>query len=195
MPELEHAFDDELRGLRARPFVPCEFRIKWADSAWEKAEALRLRRAVFCLEQGLFEGDDLDVIDDEAQMLVAIACIGGISDQVVGCVRIHQDQPGLWWGSRLAVHLAFRHYSGLATALIRLAVASARARGCQIFLAHVQSQNQRLFEKLSWRPLRALTLHGWPHQLMQADLAAYPPCYDPITGFVVQPQRKTPGPI
>lgn len=194
MQALDYAFDEELQGL-PRTFVPCEFRIKWADNVWEKTEALRLRCAVFCNEQGIFEGDDIDVIDGDSQMIVAIACIGGMSDQVVGCVRIHQSEPGLWWGSRLAVHLAYRQYSGLATALIRLAVSSAHARGCQIFLAHVQSQNQRMFEKLHWRTLRPLTLHGWPHHLMQADLASYPPCYDPFTGFVVQPSHKARAPV
>jgi putative N-acetyltransferase (TIGR04045 family) len=168
-------------------FVPCEFKVKWAHNAWEKTEALRLRRAVFCIEQGIFVGDDLDAVDASAQMIVAIACVGGMADQVVGCVRIHQAEPGLWWGSRLAVHPSFRRHSHLATTLIRLAVSSAHARECRIFFAHVQSQNQPLFEKLGWQPLKAETLHGRPHQLMQADMAVYPPCYDPMTGFVTQP--------
>ena len=194
MQALEYAFDEELKDL-PRTFTPCEFRIKWADNVWEKAEAMRLRRAVFCIEQGIFEGDDMDVIDGDCQMIVAIACIGGMNDQVVGCVRIHQADDGLWWGSRLAVHMAYRQYSGLACALIKLAVSSAHARSCKIFLAHVQSQNLPLFEKLHWRALRQTTLHGRSHHLMQPDLAAYPPCYDPYTGFVTQPRTRARAPV
>jgi putative N-acetyltransferase (TIGR04045 family) len=171
-------------------FAPCEFRVKWADGGWEIDQARRLRRAVFCVEQGLFVGDDLDAIDAHAQPLVALSCLGGISDQVVGTVRIHRgtgdEEEGLWWGSRLAVHPAFRSHSRLGATLIRLAVASAHARGCRIFLAHVQSQNRALFEKLHWQALREETLHGRPHLLMQAELAHYPPCHDPLTGFVTR---------
>ncbi len=170
-----------------RTFAPCEFKVKWAQSVWEKSEARRLRHTVFCIEQGLFVGDDADVVDRTAQLIVAIACVGGMADQVVGCVRIHEAEPGLWWGSRLAVHPSFRKFSHLATTLIRLAVSSAHARECRIFLAHVQSQNQPLFERLGWQSLKTQTLHGLPHELMQADLALYPPCYDPMTGFVTQP--------
>lgn len=167
-------------------FVPCEFRVKWAAGAWEHAQALKLRRAVFCVEQGIFAGDDLDEVDKTAQSLVALSCVGGMNDQLVGTVRIHEPEPGLWWGSRLAVHVAFRQHGRLGATLIRLAVASAHARGCRIFLAHVQSQNVTMFERLGWSPLREEMLHGRPHRLMQADLAQYPPCHDPFTGYVAQ---------
>lgn len=164
-------------------FTPCEFRVKWADGGWENDQARRLRRAVFCVEQGVFIGDDTDAIDAQAQSLVAVSCVGGMPDQVVGTVRIHEAEAGLWWGSRLAVHAAFRHHGRLGATLIRLAVSSAHARGCRIFLAHVQSQNTPLFKKLHWQLLRHETLHGRPHDLMQADLAHYPPCHDPLWGF------------
>ena len=85
-------------------FMPCEFRIKWAATDWEREQALSLRRAVFCVEQGIFVGDDRDAIDDHAQLLVALSCVGGAPDAVVGTVRIHEESPGHWWGSRLAVY-------------------------------------------------------------------------------------------
>jgi putative N-acetyltransferase (TIGR04045 family) len=178
-------------------FAPCEFRIKWADSGWEIHHARRLRRAVFCEEQGVFAGDDLDAVDAHAQPLVALACVGGLADAVVGTVRIHAAEDGrhdedamagVWWGSRLAVDAAYRkdrRVGGrIGASLIRLAVRSAHARGAKVFLAHVQAQNQVLFEGMHWRTLKALTLHGRPHLLMQADLAMYPPCHDPLTGLV-----------
>ncbi|HEY4069215.1 MAG TPA: MSMEG_0567/Sll0786 family nitrogen starvation N-acetyltransferase [Burkholderiaceae bacterium] len=169
-------------------FAPCEFRVKWADGGWEINEARRLRRAVFCEEQRVFEGDDLDAIDGHAQSIVALSCIGGMNDQVVGTVRIHRDErtggDGVWWGSRLAVDRAFRKHGRIGATLIRLAVSSARARGCSVFLAHVQAQNRPLFEKMNWQALREESLHGRPHLLMQVDLARYAPCHDPLTGFV-----------
>ena len=175
------------KGPAAAPaFVPCEFRVKWAAGDWEHAQARALRRAVFCVEQGVFVGDDRDAVDDRAQALVALSCIGGVPDQGVGTVRIHAAEEGVWWGSRLAVHAAFRQHGRLGATLIRLAVTSAHARGCRLFLAHVQQQNVRLFERLHWRALKPETLHGRPHCLMQADLAHYPPCFDPITGFVTR---------
>lgn len=176
-------------------FTPCEFRVKWADGAWEINEARRLRRLVFCIEQGLFGGgDDIDAIDAHAQPLVALSCVGGMCDQVVGTVRIHRGQDegdeGVWWGSRLAVHPAFRSHGRLGATLIRLAVSSARARGAHLFLAHVQAQNRPLFERLHWQWLKDETLHGRPHGLMQADLAQYPPCHDPLTGYVAQSRAR-----
>jgi putative N-acetyltransferase (TIGR04045 family) len=173
-------------------FAPCEFRVKWADGGWEINEARKLRRAVFCVEQGLFAGDDLDATDVHAQPIVAMSCVGGMTEQVVGTVRIHRatEGDGIWWGSRLAVHASWRKHGRIGATLIRLAVTSAHARGCTVFLAHVQRQNQALFEKLHWTPLREETLHDRPHVLMQADLAHYPPCHDPLTGFVTGPSRS-----
>lgn len=168
-------------------FAPCEFRVKWADGGWEIAQARRLRRAVFCDEQGVFAGDDLDAVDAAgAQPLVALSCLGGMADRVVGTVRIHAAEGAVWWGSRLAVDAAHRHVGRIGATLIRLAVGSARARGALTFLAHVQAQNLALFEKLHWTALRPETLHGRPHWLMQAELAHYPPCHDPLTGFVTR---------
>jgi len=167
-------------------FVPCEFRVKWAATSWEREQALALRRAVFCAEQGIFPGDDRDALDEHAQLIVALSCVAGAPDAVVGTVRIHEESPGRWWGSRLAVHAAFRHHGRIGATLIRLAVSSAHARGCREFLAHVQSQNTPMFERLHWRALQRETLHGRPHDLMQADLAHYAPCDAPDAGFVTR---------
>jgi putative N-acetyltransferase (TIGR04045 family) len=71
-------------------YTPAEFRIKWTTLPWEAEEAYKLRRAVFCIEQGIFVGDDRDEIDARAQQLVAVSCLAGMPEQVVGTVRIHQ---------------------------------------------------------------------------------------------------------
>jgi putative N-acetyltransferase (TIGR04045 family) len=172
-------------------FQPAEFRIQWADGPWMNAQARVLRRQVFCTEQGLFGGvggDDRDAVDSDnlsTRSLVALSCCGGATDEVLGTVRIHAAGPGLWWGSRLAVRRDWRRHAQLGTSLIQLAVSSAHALGCTEFLAHVQAQNVPLFERLNWQVLDRMDLHGKPHALMRADLAAYPPCRTPYTGLVL----------
>jgi len=166
--------------------LPCEYLVRQALHACEVREAHALRRAVFCFEQGIFVQDDRDAIDAHAQLLVAMACEAGMPTQVVGTVRIHEVEPDVWWGSRLAVHAAFRKLGHLGATLIRLAVTRAHAQGCRQFLAHVQQQNAPLFEKLHWQAQGELLIHGRPHVLMQANLAYYPPCHDPVSGFVTR---------
>jgi putative N-acetyltransferase (TIGR04045 family) len=166
------------------PFLACEFRVKFATAAWERRGAAELRRQVFCREQKLFADDDRDAIDDVAIPLVALSSLAVAHEDVVGTVRIHQAEPSLWWGSRLAVSRPYRKIGAIGTSLIRLAVCSAHARGCQRFLAHVQSQNAPLFHALHWRTLEEITVHGHPHHFMQADLDWYPPLTTPETGFL-----------
>jgi putative N-acetyltransferase (TIGR04045 family) len=170
------------------PYAPGEFRVKWTTLNWEAEEAFKLRRAVFCVEQGIFVGDDRDDIDQHAQQLVAVSCLGGMPEQVVGTVRIHRDHGNVWFGSRLAVHAAFRRHGKIGATLIRLAVSSAHALGCETFLAHVQSQNVPLFRAMYWDVLAEETLLGRPHHLMQAQLDRYPPCVTPNGGFVTRTQ-------
>lgn len=165
-------------------FFPPQYLIKWATQDWERRQMWALRRAVFCEEQALFDGDDRDAVDETAIPLVAIACIAGQPDEVVGTVRIHNPEPGVWWGSRLAVAADYRRQGHLGAALIRLAVSSAHARDCHTFLAQVQSRNVPLFRRLHWRSLEEISLHGRPHHLMQADLDWYPPYAEGATGFI-----------
>jgi putative N-acetyltransferase (TIGR04045 family) len=165
------------------PFLSPEYRVKFATERWEKRGAAALRRVVFCAEQGIFEDDDRDAIDDVAIPIVAISSLGIVADAVVGTVRIHQPEPGLWWGSRLAVAQDYRRVGALGAALIKLAVCSAHARGARVFYAYVQSRNALLFQRLHWETLETLDLHGRPHHHMRADLAYYPPIQDAETGF------------
>ncbi|MBD8905962.1 MSMEG_0567/Sll0786 family nitrogen starvation N-acetyltransferase [Methylorubrum zatmanii] len=168
------------------PYRPSHFRVKFATSAWERRACARLRRQVFCTEQGLFAEDDRDAIDAHAIPICALSTLGGDTDALVGTVRIHElaERPTEWWGSRLAVARPFRGTAALGAGLIQVAVSSAHARGCTRFLAHVQERNVPLFQALHWASLDTVELHGLPHHLMQADLAAYPPMHDPEHGLV-----------
>jgi putative N-acetyltransferase (TIGR04045 family) len=170
-------------------FLPAEYRVKFATDAWEHCEAAALRRQVFCDEQGIFSGDDRDAIDEVATTIVAISSFGVAHQEVVGTVRIHEAEPGVWWGSRLAVAADYRGIGALGSSLIRLAVSSAHARGCRRFFAHVQSQNAPLFRRLHWETIKEIEIHGRPHHFMQADLRHYPPFADAETGFLSLPKK------
>lgn len=161
-------------------------RVKLAMTSWERHATRQLRRAVFCEEQGIFDGDDTDAIDVLALPIAAVISQPGQPDEVVGTVRIHETEPGVWYGSRLAVAQHARRIGSVGSGLIRLAVGTAHAHGCKTFLAQVQSQNVPLFRRLHWDTLAEIDVHGRPHHLMQADLAHYPPIVDGDVGFIVK---------
>ena len=110
-----------------KPFISSEFQIKYATEAWELSGAAALRRAVFCDEQGLFQRDDRDELDEVATTIVALSSFTIVAESVVGTVRIHEQAPGLWRGSRLAVAPDYRRVGAIGASLIRLAVSSAHA--------------------------------------------------------------------
>jgi len=170
-------------------FLPVDYRVRVATEEWERRQCARLRRAVFCDEQKLFLGDDRDERDDVALPIAASYCVLGAPEEVVGTVRIFELEPGVWQGSRLAVHADFRRMASLGTQLIRHAVCTAHARGCRRFVAHVQEQNVPLFRRLRWTTLERVELHGRPHHLMEADLAGYPPRAGGEVAFVAELRR------
>ncbi|TCL03476.1 MSMEG_0567/Sll0786 family nitrogen starvation N-acetyltransferase [Sodalis ligni] len=173
-------------------FYP-EYRIKWVTLPWEREQAYLLRQRVFCQEQGLFEEHDRDAIDERARLLVAIGSTAGWPEQIVGTVRIHREEGDIWYGSRLAVDRHFRRQGQLGPTLIRLAVSSACALGCKAFYARVQQQNVPLFRRMHWSSLSTERLRGIDHEVMQADLAFYPPCFDPNSGMVLSGRPLRPA--
>jgi putative N-acetyltransferase (TIGR04045 family) len=155
-------------------FISPAVLVREAAMEWEYAACHALRRQVFCVEQGIFPLTDRDAIDDVASVLAAVSTVAGMDDDIVGTVRIHEQRPRVWVGSRLAVAGAHRNGGGIGTTLIRLAVCLAHARGARRFLAHVQSRNAALFHALNWHTIAEEELHGHPHHVMEADLACYP---------------------
>ena len=134
-----------------------------------------LRQSIFCDEQGLFEGDDEDHLDAIAYPIVAIDQDAPIDQQIVGVVRIYEENSRLWYGGRLGVHQDYRSVGRIGKGLIQKAVTTANTWGCDRFLATVQLQNVRFFRRLHWDSLEEMTLCDRPHHLMQADLEYYPP--------------------
>lgn len=147
------------------------YQFKLAASSQEIDDYFSLRRSIFAEEQQIFEGDDRDDIDQIAYPIVAIAP----NQQVIGVVRIYEIEPGTWYGGRLGTHVDYRKGWKIGKGLIHKAVTTANGWGCHQFLATVQVQNVRFFQRFHWQSLEKLSICDRPHHLMEADLNFYPP--------------------
>jgi putative N-acetyltransferase (TIGR04045 family) len=139
--------------------------------ASERRAYFALRREIFCLEQGLFRGDDRDEHDADAFPIICL--LEGA--RVVGVVRIWETSAGDWWGGRLGVHAEYRAAAVVGRRLVQTAVGTARAWGAWRFRATVQRANVPFFRRLHWRTIEETDLLGQPHHLMEADLGWYAP--------------------
>ena len=134
-----------------------------------------LRSRIFCQEQHLFEQHDRDDLDAIAYPIAAVNHGAERGGDVVGVVRILEKSPRLWYGGRLGVDADFRRHNQIGKGLIWKAVTTANGWGCDRFLATVQIQNVRFFQRLHWRSTDELEIRGIAHHLMEADLAYYQP--------------------
>lgn len=150
------------------------YRFELARSPQDLRAYFRLRRTIFCEEQGLFVHSDADDIDDFAYAIIAFENNVIAGKQVVGIVRIYEPEPRRWYGGRLGVHPAYRRAGRIGKGLIYKAVTTANTWGCDRFLATVQLQNVRFFRRQHWASLQEITVCDRPHHLMEADLAFYP---------------------
>ena len=144
---------------------------KLAATSSEIKEYFDLRRSIFVEEQNFFELNDVDETDAIAYPIVAQETK---SDRVVGVVRIYEPEAGLWYGGRLGTHPEYRRGWQIGKGLIYKAVTTANTWGCTRFLATVQLQNVRFFQRLHWESLEEMTIGDRPHHLMEADLSFYP---------------------
>jgi putative N-acetyltransferase (TIGR04045 family) len=145
------------------------YQFKLAKSQAEIAAYFELRRSIFTEEQQLFE-DDVDELDDIAYPIIALH-----ESNIVGAVRIYETEPRVWYGGRLGTHADYRKGWQIGKGLIYKAVTTANTWGCDRFLATVQVQNVRFFQRLHWESQEELIICDRPHHLMQADLNFYPP--------------------
>jgi putative N-acetyltransferase (TIGR04045 family) len=155
-----------LTGTRRAP-VPT-FLVEQAQTTAELQAYRALRRDVFVTEQGIFDHDDTDRVDDDPRTIVLVA--RAPDGTMLGGVRIAPAVEGRdigWWaGSRLAVSAAARTHAGIGAALVRAACARAETEGALRFDATVQTQNESLFRRLGWIKMAAVDVHGRPHAHM-----------------------------
>jgi putative N-acetyltransferase (TIGR04045 family) len=145
-----------------------------------------LRHSIFVEEQGVFTESDADKLDAIAYPIIATQ-----ASTVVGIVRIYESESKLWYGGRLGVHLDHRCAAQVGKGLIYKAVTTANTWGCDRFLATVQLQNVRFFQRLHWNSLEEMDLCGLTHCLMEADLNYYPPSTEPHPALTFLSQKAS----
>lgn len=152
------------------------YQFKLATTPEETAAYFTLRHAIFVQEQEMFQSSDVDYLDDIAYPIIAVA---SDTQQVIGVVRIYELEPGLWYGGRLGTHADYRKGWKIGKGLVTQAVTTANAWGCDQFLATVQLQNVRFFQRLHWTSQQEINIRDRPHHLMEADLRYYPANQEP----------------
>jgi len=158
---------------------------KLAETESERAGHFAARQAIFVDEQGMFHGTDVDEYDGDPRTIHIVA-VGAAGGAVVGAVRCYPAGDDVWYGGRLAVLAEYRrHPAAIGPNLCRLAEASVIQRGCRRFLAYIQMQNVRFFNRLNWAAVgEPEDYHGQPHQLMAASMTVSH--FEPIGAGVQQ---------
>ena len=150
-----------------------DYLFKLAKTQPEISAYFDLRHKIFVEEQEIFRENDVDAIDKIAHPIIAVEP-DATSLEVLGVVRIYEAEPRLWYGGRLGTHPDRRKGWQIGKGLIYKAVTTANTWGCDRFLATVQIQNVRFFQRLHWDSIDETEIHGITHHLMQADLNYYP---------------------
>ncbi len=119
--------------------------IRRARGRDELAAALELRHAVFCVEQGVPERDELDGRDHEGIHLVAVR-----EGELLATCRILLVGSTAQF-SRLAVRTTARR-QGIASALLDAADIESRAGGALRIVLHAQTYARELYESHGYRP-------------------------------------------
>jgi predicted GNAT family N-acyltransferase len=131
----------------------------------ELVEALALRHAVFCDEQGVPLADELDGLDADAVHIVAVG--GG---RVLGTCRLLFEGSSARFG-RLAVARPERG-RGLGAAILDAAESEARAAGAERIVLSARVDARGLYSARGYRERGEIFLDaGIDHIAMEKDLA------------------------
>jgi predicted GNAT family N-acyltransferase len=120
------------------------FEVRRVMDHGEMTRALELRHAVFCVEQGVPEHEELDGRDQDGIHLVAIA-----DGELLGTCRVLMVGSTAQF-SRLAVRASARR-CGIATALLKAADAETLTAGGHRLVLHAQTYAQPLYEHAGYR--------------------------------------------
>jgi predicted GNAT family N-acyltransferase len=145
--------------------VPSGYEVRRTRNQAELSAALELRHAVFCVEQGVPENEEVDGRDHEGIHLVAVG-----DGELLGTCRLLMVGATAQF-SRLAVRMSARR-RGVATALLRAAEAETRVAGGHRMVLHAQTYARELYENAGYRPRgRAFWEAGIEHIAMEKVLA------------------------
>jgi predicted GNAT family N-acyltransferase len=145
-----------------------DYEVRRAQGEREFRDALALRHAVFCVEQGVPEREELDGRDPEGIHLVAVA-----DGQLLATCRLLIVGRTVQF-SRLAVRTTARR-RGIATALLEAAETESRAAGAARIVLHAQTYARDLYERVGYRPRGAVFREaGIEHLAMEKELGAVP---------------------
>jgi predicted GNAT family N-acyltransferase len=143
------------------PGTETTFQIRRVRTREELAAAMALRYEVFCVEQGVPQGEERDGRDREGLHLIAVD-----GDRVVGTCRLVFVGATVQF-SRLAVSRASRR-QGIATALLDATDAETRAGGANRIVLHAQTYARSLYESAGYQPRgREFTEAGIEHVAME----------------------------
>ncbi len=144
-----------------------KFEFKIITSEKDLKTYYKLRKNIFVREQKIFSETDIDEHDETA---LHIAAIEKPSGRMVGGVRCYNLEGNTWVGGRLSALPS--HRNGIVGRhLVKFAIETVKTRGCELFIAYVQQQNVRFFERLGWKcSEEPIIYQGKPHQLMEANL-------------------------
>jgi predicted GNAT family N-acyltransferase len=141
-----------------------DYEVRRARGRRELRDALSLRHAVFCVEQGVPEREEVDGRDPEGIHLVAVA-----DGQLLATCRLLVVGRTVQF-SRLAVRTSARR-RGIATALLEAAEMESRAAGAARIVLHAQTYARNLYDRVGYRPRGAMfTEAGIEHVAMEKEL-------------------------
>jgi predicted GNAT family N-acyltransferase len=141
-----------------------KYEVRQARGQRELDEALRLRHDVFCVEQGVPEHEELDGRDGDGIHLVAVE-----GNELLATCRLLMVGRTVQF-SRLAVRADARR-RGIATAMLEIADAEARAAGGRRLVLHAQTYARSLYEQAGYRTRGGVFREaGIEHVAMEKEL-------------------------
>jgi len=144
--------------------------VKIVETEDELKNYFQIRHEVFVKGQKIFSKTDKDEYDKGALHIIAIEISTG---DVVGVVRCYRKERNTWFGGRLGAAPGYRN-GRVGHHLVKFAVSTAKAKGCEKFHAHVQLNNVKFFQRLDWMTVGEQVIYeGVLHHLMEANLDSY----------------------
>src|SRR3546814_735285 len=129
------------------------------------AQAFAIRRAVFCVEQGVSDAEEVDGLDD-----LCTSYLASLNGRAVGTMRVRPLAGDTVKLERVAVLQAYRG-QGIGGVLMRHAIARAAAKGVRRLVLNAQCQAEFFYAGLGFLRRGAVFEEaGIPHIAMNRDL-------------------------